>query len=87
MPNYKDGSLFRQLPTDSNFDTIHFPGQTTPFSGIYKCQACGFECVSTKGHPLPPERMCANHHPQWKVYAGTVSWRLVAAAIHVKLNA
>lgn len=87
MPNYKDGSVFSQLPNDSNFDTIHYPGQITPFSGIYKCRSCGFECVSTKGHTLPPERACSNHHPQWRIYTGTVSWRLVAAAIHVTSNA
>jgi len=87
MPNYKDGSVFNQLPNDPNFDTIHAPGQTTPFSGIYKCRSCGFECVSVKGKPLPPEYGCSGHHPLWKVSSGAVSWRLVAAAIHVTANA
>lgn len=87
MPNYKDGAVFNRLSNDGNFDTIHWPGQITPFSGIYKCQSCGFEAVSTKGNPLPPERACANHHSQWRGYQGTVSWRLVAAAIHVGSNA
>jgi hypothetical protein len=87
MPNYKDGSVFNHRPTDGNFDTIHLPGQITPFSGIYKCQSCGFECVSTKGHPLPPESVCSSHHPQWRAYSSAVSWRLVAAAIHVTANA
>lgn len=87
MPNYKDGSVFNHLPSDPNFDTIHLPGHLTPFSGIYRCQSCGFECVSTKGHTLPPERACDLHHREWKVFTGVVSWRLVAAAIHVTKNA
>jgi len=87
MPNYKDGSVFNQLPSDGNFDTIHPPGQTAPFSGIYRCQSCGFEAVSTKGNALPPEYVCSVHHPQWKGCSGAVSWRLVAAAIHVRKNA
>lgn len=87
MPNFKDGSVFRQLPNDSNFDAIHAPGQATPFSGIYKCQSCGFECASVKTHPLPPERDCVNHHYQWKTSSGVVRWRLVAAAIHATANA
>ena len=87
MPNYKDPTVFTQLPNDPNFDTVHQPGQVTPFSGIYKCRSCGFECASVKGFPLPTQRDCSAHHPQWKVYAGTVSWRLVAAAIHITKNA
>jgi hypothetical protein len=87
MPNYKDSAVFNQRPTDGNFDTIHLPGQPTPFSGIYKCRSCGFECVSTKGNPLPPERSCINHSYQWRVQAGEVRWRLVAAAIHATANA
>lgn len=87
MPNYKNAAVFHQLPADGNFDTTHLPGQITPFSGIYKCQSCGFEAVSTKGNPLPPERACSSHHIQWIGYRGKVTWRLVAAAIHVGKNA
>jgi len=87
MPNYKDGSVFHQLPADANFDKIHLPGQATPYSGIYRCQSCGFECVSTKGHPLPPERGCSEHSITWIGYRGQVTWKLVAAAVHVGRNA
>jgi hypothetical protein len=87
MPNYKNPAVFNQLPNDTNFDTIHWPGQLAPFSGIYKCQSCGFECVSTKNHPLPPERACSAHSVEWRGHSGAVSWRLVAAAIHVSANA
>jgi hypothetical protein len=91
MPNYKDGSVFGHLPNDTNFDTIHRPGQRTPFSGIYRCQNCGFEAVSTHGHPLPPETSCFQHGTQhgtnWSGAYGTVTWKLVAAAIHIRANA
>jgi hypothetical protein len=88
MPNYKDGSVFNHLPTDTNFDTLHTPGQIAPFSGIYKCANCGFEAVSTRGNRLPPEAFCSYHSPQtWPNVSGNVRWRLVAAAIHVRVNA
>jgi hypothetical protein len=87
MPNFKDASYFNQLPNDGNFDVIYLPGQPTPFSGIYKCTSCGFEAVSTRLHPLPPEVSCLNHSPSWRAAHGTVRWKLVAAAIHVTRNA
>lgn len=87
MPNYKDGSVFRQLPQDGNFDALHAPGGIAPFSGIYKCTSCGFEAVSTAGHRLPPEAYCHMHGNRWPNSFGNVMWKLVAAAIHVKANA
>ena len=87
MPNYKDGAFFGHRPTDHNFDTLYSPGQTTPFSGIYRCKSCGFEAVSTKGHTLPPERFCSSHSLEWKGKTGLVNWHLVAAAIHITGNA
>jgi hypothetical protein len=87
MPNYKDGTLFKQLPNDENFDTIHLPGQLAPFSGIYKCVNCGFEIVSTRHHHLPPEGTCSQHSSRWPDAYGEVRWKLVAAAIHIKANA
>jgi hypothetical protein len=87
MPNYKDGSVFSQLPTDGNFDTLHLPGHLAPFSGIYKCNTCGFECVSTRGNTLPPTESCLNHAVTWKSQHGLVRWRLVAAAVHISKNA
>lgn len=87
MPNYKDGKFFNQLPNDGNFDSIHLPGQRAPFSGIYRCTNCGFEAVSTKNNTLPPEQYCHQHSPAWTGSFGSVSWQLVAAAIHIKKNA
>jgi hypothetical protein len=85
MPNYKNASVFTQL-TSNGFDTTHLPGQLTPSSGIYRCVSCGFECVSTQGHPLPPESACTAHSPRWKTSYSSVRWQLVAAAIHTSTN-
>jgi hypothetical protein len=87
MPNYKDGTLFNQLPNDANFDTIHMPGQLAPFSGIYKCVGCGFEAVSRSGDHLPPQVNCSQHAARWPNVYGEVRWKLAAAAIHIRLNA
>ena len=58
---------------DGAFDELHPPGSSTPHSGIYRCEVCGHEIVSTQGHPLPPQ----NHHqhPQHQ----TIKWRLIVA--------
>lgn len=87
MPNYKNGNVFGHLPNDGNFDTIHKPGQPTPWSGIYRCTSCGYEVVSTKGHPLPPTETCPTHSAKWKCNHGPVRWQLVASAVHVSNNA
>ena len=87
MPNYKDPSVFHQLPNDPNFDAIHLPGQLAPFSGIYRCVNCGFEAASTRGDHLPPEANCIQHHSKWPNVYGNPRWKLVAAAIHIRANA
>ncbi|MDP9582526.1 UNVERIFIED_ORG: hypothetical protein J2791_001808 [Burkholderia contaminans] len=56
------------------FDQIHDPGVAAPHSGIYRCEGCGENAVSTYGHPLPPQ----NHH-QHTVAQGRIRWRLIAA--------
>jgi hypothetical protein len=81
MPNYKDAKYLKEN-TSAAFDTILKPGQITPNSGIYRCDACGFEASSTEGHPLPPAESCSHHGGRWKCSVGQVRWRLVAAAIH-----
>jgi hypothetical protein len=55
------------------FDVLHSPGATTPFSGIYRCEGCGHEVVSTVGHPLPPQ----DHH-QHASYR-PIQWQLIVA--------
>ena len=56
------------------FDQIHPAGTATPYSGIYRCEGCGRNDVSTEGHPLPPQ----NHH-QHSPQQGAIRWRLVVA--------
>ena len=53
------------------FDTLYDPGDTTPYSGIYRCEVCGREDTSVSGKPLPPQ----NHH-QHSAYQ-PIRWRLV----------
>lgn len=84
MPYYKH-SVFTQSDSTA-FDHIYAPGTKTPYSGIYRCTVCGFEVVSTEGHPLPPEHSCSQHSPRWTCRHGAVRWQLVTAPIHVNNN-
>lgn len=54
------------------FDKFYPPGAKTPWSGIYRCEGCAKEAVSTDTHPLPPQ----NHH-QHTVAQGKIRWRLI----------
>ena len=57
---------------DKAFDAIHKPGDSTPHSGIYRCEGCGREIVSESGKTMPPQ----NHH-QHSAYQGEIRWRLI----------
>lgn len=57
MPYYKD-QKYLVHNTHEAFEKIHSPAEKTPYSGIYRCEGCGEEVISTEGHPLPPQ----NHH-------------------------
>jgi hypothetical protein len=83
MPTFKHSNMFHQNSSNA-FDQLYSPGTTTPHSGIYRCESCGFEADSTAGRPLPPARICTQHSPLWKCGHGVIQWRLVAAAIHTK---
>jgi hypothetical protein len=65
---------FLKINTNEVFDAIHEPGSLTPFSGIYRCVACGKEDVSIQGKPLPPQ----NHH-QHLPSQGLIQWRLIVS--------
>jgi hypothetical protein len=56
----------------SAFDAIHEPGESTPHSGIYRCEGCGREDTCIAGKQLPPQ----NHH-QHTYNQGKVRWRLI----------
>jgi hypothetical protein len=74
MPLYKRSAEFVQSDHQA-FDATHRAGDTTPFSGIYRCIVCGWEAVSTQGHTLPPQ----DHHIHT---GGQILWRLSAYARH-----
>lgn len=57
------------------FEPLYHPGTVTPYSGIYRCVSCGWEAVSTAGHPLPPQTI---HHR----HGLPILWQLVAGARH-----
>jgi hypothetical protein len=57
------------------FDQLYNPGDRTPFTGIYRCEACGHEDARNTGDPLPPEDH-AQHNPN----QGAVKWRLTVFA-------
>jgi hypothetical protein len=70
-PNY----LTRSTHTD--FDATYSPGDSAPYSGIYRCTGCGKESTSIEGRNLPPQ----NHHTHtWM--QGLILWQLIVAAEH-----
>ena len=76
MALYKYSKYLTQI-NSHEFDTIHKPGSTTPFSGIYRCEGCGKEIVSEENKPFPSQ----NHH-QHSVAQGAIRWHLVVFAQH-----
>ncbi len=66
---------FLQKSDNAAYDTLHSPGDATPFSGIYRCENCGDEVASNKGNPLPPQ-----NHKQHDPAKGKVLWRLIVFA-------
>lgn len=71
MALYKNSQYISQSSSDA-FDSIHKPGDTTPHSGIYRCEGCGHEVASNAGNPLPPQ----NHH-QHTTAQGSIRWRMI----------
>jgi hypothetical protein len=70
MAIYQNLQHFQQF-THSAFNELHTPGTQAPYSGIYRCEVCGHEVVSTEGNPLPPQNH--NQHPKDK----SILWRLL----------
>jgi len=73
MAQYKYG-VFLKLNQSADFDTIHKAGETTPYSGIYRCEGCGQEVISVHDHPLPPQ----NHHQHTQAQ-GHIRWQLIVS--------
>jgi len=76
MAWYKYERFLKRSSADA-YDKVMTPGQSTPYSGIYRCEGCGREVASNSGNPLPPQ----NHHQHLAVQ-GQVRWRLVVYADH-----
>lgn len=77
MAQYKDPRYLAR--TDhSAFDALHHPGQITPDSGVYRCEVCGWEVVSEKGKPFPPQ----DHHTHPQNPYSPILWRLIVFAVH-----
>lgn len=68
---------FIQPTQDAVFDALHHPGNVTPYSGIYRCEVCGWEVVSEYNKPLPPQ----NHHSH--PMRQPIQWRMVVYARHL----
>lgn len=79
MPYYKDAIYLHESRAQA-FDHVLTPGFRTPFSGIYRCEGCGFEIASARGQPLP-----ADDHRGHVTSQGAIRWRLVAQATHEKV--
>ncbi len=82
MPYYKHDH-FLHRSDETLFDQVHDPGVAAPCSGIYRCETCGFEAVSSDRNPLPAAQDCQQHDSRWHCQPGIVRWRLVSAVIHV----
>jgi hypothetical protein len=71
MAFYKYPQILKVLD-HAEFDKFYPPSARTPWSGIYRCEGCGREAISTYTHPLPPQ----NHH-QHLPGQGAIRWRLI----------
>ncbi|HEU4376140.1 MAG TPA: hypothetical protein VFS02_21785 [Telluria sp.] len=73
MAMYKRNELGRQNQSPA-FDVLHPARTPTPYSEIYRCEACGVELVSAEDQPLPVvmHRRHPTGHP--------MMWRLVVYA-------
>lgn len=66
-----------QYSADAAFDSTSGPGQSTPFSGIYRCVGCGHEVTGVQGKTMPPQ----SHH-QHTSQQGAIAWQLIVATTH-----
>ena len=76
MANYKYAN-FLNVIAGREFDLVYGPSTPAPLSGIYRCEGCGHEAVSTKGNHLPPQ----NHHTH-TVVQGKIRWQPIVISTH-----
>jgi len=77
MATYKNPSYLQQS-SHAAFDGTKRAGDAAPYSGIYRCDVCGHEAVSTAGHTLPPQGKEHTHAN----YLTPIAWRLIVASAH-----
>ncbi len=80
MPYFRDPFSYLQSPS-AIFEQPFKPGSAVTQSGIYRCNACGFEIAVATGGLLPSDGTCSTHSSRWNSKDGSVTWRLVAATI------
>ncbi len=75
MALYKNPAYLVQSD-DRAFDVEYKPGDSTPYSGIYRCTGCEWEVASNERQPMPTQ----SHH----VHPGLspIRWKLVVFAQH-----
>ena len=73
MADYKNPSYVSRS-MHPRFDSVSSPGDEVPYSGIYRCDGCAHEIVSTEGNKMPPQ----NHH-QHSADQGAIRWRLIVS--------
>jgi hypothetical protein len=66
---YKHGGYLEQSD-NVVFDVFHMVGDSAPYAGVYRCEACGRAVAVKKGQPLPSW----DHHAHSD--ARGVGWRL-----------
>lgn len=67
--------LYKDQGRADEFKALHNPGTKAPFPGIYRCAACGFEVVSEKDKPLPPQ-------DNWHRHEAPILWLLLVRAYY-----
>lgn len=75
MAYAQDRAVVKQF-THEAFDKIHKPGDIVEYSGIYRCEYCTHEIVSTEDNKFPPQTHPA--HPEDK----PIRWKLIVAPVH-----
>jgi hypothetical protein len=74
MARYKYGNRLVHSE-DTTFDAVYKPGALTPLHGIYRCEGCGKEILSSAHDLFPPQ----DHHTHTE-RQGAVRWRLIVVA-------
>jgi hypothetical protein len=74
MALYTDQENVVHVDSQDGFKIVHRPGNTVPFSGIYRCVNCGDEDACNKGNAFPPQ----NRHQHKS--AQPIGWRLLVFA-------